>query len=101
MTDDKIKRILQEADQQAGAARVGDDIAIKVRLRAKYRHVRNISGVAAAAMVLISFGLWTAMVGQERDGGTKVAGTVAEQVRIAKLEKQVENLEEHLQDDFS
>jgi TolA-binding protein len=93
MTDDKIKRMLQEADQQAGPAQVGDDIAIKVRLRAKYRHVRNISGVAAAAMVLVSFGLWTAMVGQEPDGGVKVAGTAAEEVRIAKLEKQVDQLQ--------
>jgi TolA-binding protein len=93
MTDDKIKRMLQEADRLAGAVRVGDDIAIKVRLRAKYRHVRNISGAAVAAMVLISFGLWTAMVGQERDGGVKVADAAAEQVRIAKLEKQVDQLQ--------
>ena len=93
MTDDKIKRMLQEVDRLVGAVQVGDDIAIKVRLRAKYRHIRNISGAGIAAMVLISFGVWTAMVAQKQDGGAKVADAVAEQVRIAELEKQVSQLQ--------
>jgi len=86
MTEDKIKNLLQKADQIAGRpAPVPANLAAVVRRRARQRRFMRLAApVAAAAMVLIAFGIYQLV-------GTP-AGDTHEQVRLVALQAEVEQL---------
>ena len=82
MTEDKIKNLLQKADKTAGtAAPISANLAAAVRRRAKQRRFVSLAApVAAAAVVLIAFGIWhftSAPADQTHEQG-KVAALQAE-----------------------
>ncbi|MHC4456291.1 MAG: tetratricopeptide repeat protein [Planctomycetota bacterium] len=60
MTEDKIKNLLQKADQTAGhPAPIPDNLTAAVRRRARQRHFANLTiPTATAAIILIAFGIW-------------------------------------------
>jgi len=86
MTEDKIKNLLQKADRIAGRpAPVTANLAAVVRRRASQRRfVRFAAPLAAAAMVLIAFGIYQ-LVGTPEDD-------TREQIRLAALKAEVEQL---------
>ncbi|MHC4657812.1 MAG: hypothetical protein ACYS83_01370 [Planctomycetota bacterium] len=86
MTEDKIKNLLQKADQTAGPAMPVYTNLASVRRRAHQRHMRNIAApVAAAAMILIAVGVWCLT--------TRANRTSKEQAKIASLETQLKQLQ--------
>jgi hypothetical protein len=82
MTEDKIKNLLQKADQTAGGpVPVSIDFSA-VRRRAGRRQTINLAArVAAAAVVVIALGIWSFTAKKTRD-----------RQRIVALEMQVEQL---------
>ncbi|MHC4706853.1 MAG: tetratricopeptide repeat protein [Planctomycetota bacterium] len=86
MEEDKIKSLLQKADRIAGQpAHVPANLAADVRRRAKQRRfVRLAAPLAAAAMVLIAFGIYQLV--DTNGGGTN------EEIRHAALNAEVEQL---------
>ncbi len=59
MTEDKIENLLQKADQMAGApAPVSVNLSAEVRRRAHRRRIATFVVPLAAAVVLISLGIW-------------------------------------------
>jgi TolA-binding protein len=84
MTEDKIKNLLQQADQTAGQpAKVSVNLYI-IRRRANRRRLVSFAApLAAAAVVLIAAGIWT----------MRTAVITREQKKIASLENQVKQLQ--------
>ncbi len=88
MTEDKIKKLLQEADHMAGLpGPVSANLSAIVRRRAHRRHLRISLTVplAAAAVILIAAGLWNHTI--------KTTETTKDQEKIVLLEKQFEQLQ--------
>ena len=83
--EDKIKRLLQEADQKAGLpAPLSSNLSSVARHRAHHRRfIRLAAPLAAAAVVLIAAGIWN-------HNTTK---TKEEQRKIALLETQLNQLQ--------
>ncbi|HIJ53053.1 MAG TPA: hypothetical protein HPP66_07850 [Planctomycetes bacterium] len=83
MTEDKIKNLLQKADQTAGGpAPVSIDLSA-FRRRANRRHVANLAvRIAAAAVVVTALGTWSYTAKKTRD-----------QQRIVALETQIKQLQ--------
>jgi len=82
MTENKIKDLLQRADEIAGAPGPVSINLSAVRHRANRRRFVNIATpIAAAAVVLVTFGLWSL---------TKITPP---QQKIASLEMQIEQLQ--------
>ena len=86
MSDDKLEKLLQEADRTAGPpAQVRVNLC-ETRRRANRRRFLNIVGpVAAAAVLMVALGIWIAILRTER--------TATEQDRIATLEMEVKQLQ--------
>lgn len=86
MEEDKIKSLLQKADQMAGLpVPTSANLAAAIHRRAKQRRFVSLAApVAAAAVVLIAFGVWRLM--------STPAGDTREQVRLATLQAEVELL---------
>jgi TolA-binding protein len=86
MEEDKIKSLLQKADETAARpATVPANLAAIVRRRARQRRFISLAApLAAAAMLLIAFGVWRLM--------STPAGDTREQVRLATLQAEVEQL---------
>ena len=86
MTEDKIKKLLQDADQMAGRPELVsvDPSAIYHRARHK-RFVNMVIPVTAAAVVLIAVGIWSLAI----NFGEKVD----EQQKIVSLETQIKQLQ--------
>ncbi|MHC4544048.1 MAG: hypothetical protein ACYTDW_10930 [Planctomycetota bacterium] len=82
MTEDKIKNLLQKADQTAGGpAPVSVDLSA-IRRRANRRNIANlVVRIAAAAVVLFALGIWSYTAKKTRD-----------QQRIVALEMQIKQL---------
>jgi len=89
MTEDKIRNLLQEADETAG---LPDQVHVSlsaVRSRASRRRLASLAGpLAAAAVILVAAGLWNAA-----NKTTKTTKTTREQEKIASLESQVQQLQ--------
>jgi len=85
--EDKIKNLLQEADQTAGQpVPVPANLSAAVRRRAHRRHFVNLAApFAAAAVVLIAIGIWNLAI--------RTTETTQEQEKIALLETQIEQLQ--------
>ncbi|MBW8040328.1 MAG: hypothetical protein FVQ85_10045 [Planctomycetes bacterium] len=83
MTENKIKNLLQKADQTAGApAPISANLAVAVRRRANRRHTANLAvRIAAAAIVLFALGIWSFSAKKTRD-----------QQNIVALQAQIEQL---------
>jgi hypothetical protein len=83
MTEDKIKNLLYEADRTAGGpVPLSANLAGVVRRRAGRRQTANLAfRVAAAAVVLSAFGIWSFTVKKIRD-----------RQRIVALEMQIKQL---------
>ena len=86
MSDQRIEKLLQQADRTAGRpARVRVDIA-DIRRRANRRRLVNVAGpVAAAAVLMIALGIWSITL--------RTTPTTPEQDKIASLENQVKQLQ--------
>ena len=87
MTKDKIKNLLQKADKTAGTPAHPSAVLLKaVRRRANQRRFARLAvPAAAAAVVLIAFGIW-------RLTGTP-ADQMYEQVKVAALQAEIEQLQ--------
>jgi len=86
MPDQRIEKLLQQADRTAGGpARIRVDIA-DIRRRADRRRLVNAAGpVATAAVLMMALGIWSITL--------RTAKTTPEQDRIASLESQVKQLQ--------
>ena len=86
MSDQRIEKLLQQADRTAGRpARVRVDIA-DIRRRANRRRLVNVAGpVATAAVLMIALGIWSITL--------RTTPTTPEQDKIASLENQVKQLQ--------
>jgi TolA-binding protein len=83
MTEDKIKKLLQNADQTAGKPSPISVNLSAVRRRANRRHFANLAApIAAAAMLLIAIGIWRL-----------TAGTSLDPAEIASLQAQFKQLQ--------
>jgi hypothetical protein len=87
MSEDKIRNLLQRADETAGEpAGVSAHLSVTIRRRAGHRRFAKRLALAAAAVVLLTgAGVWHFT--------TKDAGTKAEQERVAAIEVQIEQLQ--------
>lgn len=87
MTEDKIKNLLQKADQMAGApAPVSVNLSAAVRRRAHRRRIATFAApLAAAAVVIIGLGVWSIT--------TRTPKTTQDQIKIALLEDQIKQLQ--------
>jgi uncharacterized protein YoxC len=86
MTEDKIKNLLQKADQTAGQPSPVSVNLSAVRRRANRRHFANLAApIAAAAMLLIALGIWRLTAGN--------AGTTLDPAEIASLQAQLKQLQ--------
>jgi len=87
MTKDKIKNLLQKADQTAGKpAPVSVDLSA-VRRRANRRHIANLAvRIAAAAVVVLALGIWSFTAKKTRDRQK----LVALQMQIEQLKTQTD-----------
>ena len=85
MTEDKIKNLLQRADQTAGQpTHVSVNLSV-VRSRANRRRFITLAApIAAAAMLLLALGIWHLT--------TRTAGTTPDPDKIASIEAQVKQL---------
>ena len=86
MADDKLRKLLQEADRTAGrAAEVRVDLC-GIRRRAHRRRFVNIVGpVATAAVLMVALGIWSVTL--------RTTQIIPEQDRIVSLEHQVKQLQ--------
>jgi len=86
MTEDKIKNLLQKADETAGVPAPVSVNLSAVRRRANRRRIVSVATpIAAAAAILVAFGLWNLT--------SKNVGTTQQQQKIASLETQIEQLQ--------
>ena len=88
MTEDKIKKLLQEADRMAGLPDpVSANLSAIVRRRAHRRHLRIslTAPLAAAAVILIAAGIWNLTI--------RTTEKTKDQEKIVLLEKQFEQLQ--------
>ena len=86
MTEDKIKNLLQNADQAAGSPSPVSVNLSTVRRRASRRRFVNLAApIAAAAMLLIALGIWHLTTG--------TAGTTLDPEKIASIEAEVKQLQ--------
>lgn len=87
MTEDKIKNLLQKADKTAGtAAPISANLSTTVRRRANQRRFARLAApVAAAAVVLIAFGIWS-LTGTPAD-------QTHEQGKVASLQTEIKQLQ--------
>jgi len=87
MAEDKIRNLLQKADEMAGEpVGIPAGLAAVVRQRARHRRFVNSAGlITAAAVLVIAAGLWYST--------TRTARTRPEQKRIAALEGQIQELQ--------
>ena len=87
MTEDKIKNLLQKADQMGGApAPVSANLSAAVRRRAHRRHIATFAApLAAAAVIIIGLGVWSIT--------TRTPKTTQDQIKIASLEDQIKQLQ--------
>jgi len=86
MSEQKIEKLLQEADRTADSPkRVRVDLS-EIRRRAKRRRILNITGpVATAAVLMVALGIWSITL--------RIAQPTPEQERIISLENQVKQLQ--------
>ena len=86
MTEDKIKNLLQKADQTAGhPAPISANLTAAVRRRARQRHFANLAvPIATAAILLIAFGIWHLTTTTETEQSPE---------KIASLEAQIQLLQ--------
>ena len=86
MSDEKIEKLLQQADRTAGGpARVRVDLA-DIRRRANRRRLVNVAGpVATAAVLMMALGIWSVIL--------RTAPMTPGQDKIADLENQVKQLQ--------
>ncbi len=85
MTEDKIKKLLQDADRIAPALPcVSSALAAAVRRRQRYRRIIKIS-TAAAAFILIGAGLWALMI-------PLIGDNTPDRQKIAQLQTEVDQL---------
>ena len=86
MSDERIEKLLQQADRMAGPpARVRVDLS-DIHWRANRGWIVNFAGpVATAAVLMIALGIWSITL--------RTTQTTPEQERIASLENQVEQLQ--------
>ncbi len=86
MTEDKLKNLLEKADQTAGRPKpIQVDLSV-IRRRASRRHLVNIAApLAAAAVLLIAVGIWNLP--------TKTPEAIPEQDKTASLESQIKRLQ--------
>ena len=91
MTEDKIKNLLQKADKTAGtAAPIPANLAADVRRRANRRRFATLAApVAAAAVVLIAFGIWC-LTGVPADQMYEQGKVAALQAEIKQLQAQTD-----------
>jgi len=84
MTEEKIKNLLQKADQTAGGpVSISVNMAAAVRRRASRRQTVNLAArIAAAAVVVIALGIWSFTAKKERD-----------RQRLVALEMQIKQLQ--------
>ena len=83
MTEDKIKNLLQEADQTAGEPAPVSVVLSTVRRRANRRQTVNLAvRIAVATVVLFALGIWSFTAKKTRD-----------QQRIVALEMQIKQLQ--------
>jgi cell division protein FtsB len=86
MPEDKIKNILQKADETAGEPMPVSINLSAVRLRANRRRFVSVTTpITAAAAVLVAFGLWSLT--------SKIIEKTAQQQKIASLEAQIQQLQ--------
>ena len=87
MTEDKIKNLLQKADQTAGwPAPVSVDLST-IHRRANRRHIANLAvRIAAAAVVVIALGIWSYTAKKTRDQQK----LVALEIQIKQLQAQTD-----------
>ena len=69
MTEDKIKNLLQKADQMTGGpVSLSSNLAAVVRRRAGRRQAVNLAArIAAAAVIIIALGIWVFTTKKTRD----------------------------------
>lgn len=86
MSDERIEKLLQEADRMAGQpAEVRVDLS-GIRHRANRRRLVNIAGpIAAAAVLMMALGIWSITL--------RTTQPTPEQKRIASIENQVKQLQ--------
>lgn len=83
MTEDKIKNLLQRADQMAAGPPVSANLAADVRRRANRRQTVNLAArIAIAAIVVIALGIWSFTAKKTRD-----------QQKLVTLEIQIKQLQ--------
>ena len=86
MTEEKIKKLLQEADQTAGSpAGVCVNLSAVRRRANRRRFVSLAAPIAAAAVVIVGLGVWSVT--------NRVLESTPEQDKIASLEAQVKLLQ--------
>lgn len=85
MTEDKIKDLLQKADQTAPSLPpVSADLGATIHRLANQRRLTNIAGpLAAAAVILIAFGIWH----------VKTVKTTSDEQKMASLEAEIQQLQ--------
>ena len=88
MTEDKIKNLLQRADQTAARpVPVSANLAADVRRRANRRNVANLTfRIAIAAVVVIALGIWSLTAKKTRDQRK----LVALEIQIKQLQAQTD-----------
>jgi len=86
MSEERIEKLLQQADRMAGPpARVRVDLS-DIRRRANRRWIVNFAGpVATAAVLMIALGIWSTT--------QRTTRTIPEQDKIASLENQIKQLQ--------
>jgi tetratricopeptide (TPR) repeat protein len=88
MTEDKLKKLLQQADRMAGLPRpVSANLSAIVRHRAHKRHllISVTAPLAAAAVILIAAGIWNLTIKTDKN--------TQDQEKIALLQRQLEQLQ--------
>jgi len=86
MTEDKIKNLLQKADQMAGGpAPVSANLSAVVRRRANRRRIATFAVPVAAAVFLIGLGVWSITI--------RTSKTTQDQEKIASLETEIKQLQ--------
>lgn len=87
MTEEKIKNLLQQADQMAAGPGMSANLAAAVRRRANRRQTVNLATrIAAAAVVLFALSIWSFNVKKNRDRQR----TVALEMQIKELKTQTD-----------
>ena len=86
MTEDKIKKLLQDADRIAPApACFTSALTVSIRKRQRYTRIIKISASSAAALILIGAGLWALMI-------PLIGNNTPDRQKIAQLQTEVDQL---------